>query len=1178
MEKALFSVSCTTCRARIAVRSRSAIGQILECPKCSSMVMISPPDGWVEEVASPPQPAAPLAKAQAVVVTPPSDKTTKTVSGAPPLRESASGKAAVTPPPVQTVAAATAVSSAAAADMTTTIVATEPSIADAAPPSPPLEPVNTEGPQAIAVRMGFTPYTVPEAVAGRTYLSALTQSFFGRLAVLVLSGLVGLAGVLGIWRYVSHRQQPAVTKSGESTPEATADPAIPKSSLEQINRRWLPEDTICVLDLRPSRMARQSQVDLVDSLAQSRQPYAEVQSLRLALNLRHDQIRRVTWASTDLGDASKNSVAVLELEDGLDPAKFAPKGEEVKLGAGITAHRLRGAGWRNTVVAADARRIIAGNEDLLRRLAARGGDAQLSNAPMELLLTKFVPTGEVAVLLDFSTARNASWKLPADWLDVWPDGKSSWRLLCETPLAMGLSVQTAGEHRCELGLVCSGETMAERLRLEMVKLIDEALHALPQHIAGLKKTVPPDKVGAEACDQYRQSLEDLQASLHSYGCETTDRILWLRLGWNGQGLPGWIASMLDCKPAWSADRLAAARAVDEKNHGDLLKALHDYAKAQSPERFPAGAAGGARMFGPETRLSWIAELLPYLGHSDWKLDFANNWKSAENQRVTQRPLPEAVNPALGPAVAAGDYPVTHYVGAAGVGEDAAGLPPDDPRAGVFGYERQTRPQDLARGGANTIAILGVQERCGPWAQGGGATVRALTQQPYVNGPDGFGSGQAGGMVVGMADGSARFISKDVAPEIMEQLVTVRSGDKVNMAALDPQPPNLLEAQPPLIPAKPRPPVAKPKPAPPLDRKLRAQLNEPIQKLSLKNMPLGDAVQLVAAVGALPVTFDPDALEELGVSLHDQITVEAADANVGTLLDKIAAARGLARSVENGQVLLTSTSAYREEPRTLRYTVSDLTRGNPQAAAELAGLVQQFVAPQSWQAAGGIGAIEAEADVLRITQTGHVHHQVVVFCEKLRVARGLPPKSHLDAKAFSLESRVTRANGILGRAMTINAPTGTPLHDTLDQFKQPGTDIFIDRPALAAAGMNENTPTKFRSDGQPLGTVLRRLLDPLGLEWRAVDAATLQVTTKAALAARPEIEFYPVGKRLAGQPATAIIDQIKAAVPDATWNEVAPKAGAAAGVIALDSASQYVIVLQAQPVQVKIEAFLAQGTK
>jgi hypothetical protein len=1147
------------------------------------MVMISPPDGWVEEVATPAQPDATPAKTQSVVVTPPPEKASKTVVSAPPPRQTASAKVGVTPPPVQVVTAATAAPSAAPAAATTTIVATEPPVAEGAiPHSPLVEPIATEGPQAIAVRMGFTPYTIPEAVAGQTYLSALTQSIFGRLAVLTLSGLVGLAGVLGIWKLATHRQPATVTKTDEHAEDPTTGPTTPKSPLDEINRRWLPEETICILDLHPSRLARQSQADLVDSLAPYWQRYADLQILRLALNLRHDQVRRMTWAATDLGETAGNGVTVFELEDGIDPARFAPKGEEVKLGANITAHRIRGAGWRNTVVAFDARRLVVGNEDLLRRLAARGSDARLSGAAMELLLTKFVPSGEVAILADLNRARAASWKLPADWLDVWPEGKASWRLLCEAPLAMGLSVQGGGDRRCELALVCSGETMAEKLRLETVKLLDAALHGLPPHIAGLKKTVPPEKVGAGAADQYRQSLEDLHTSLHTYGCETTDSILWLRLGWNGQGLLGWVASVLDCKPAWSADRLSAARAVDESNHVGLLKALSNFAKGQNPEQFPAGAAGGARMFGPQTRLSWIARLLPFLGHGDWALNYDNNWKSAENQHVTQRPLPEVINPALGPAMAPGDFPVTHYVGAAGVGEDAAGLPPNDDRAGVFGYDRQTRRQDLVRGGANTIAILGVQgERCGPWAQGGGATVRALTQQPYINGPDGFGSGQAGGMVVGMADGSARFISKDISPEIMEDLVKVRSGDKVNMAALDPRPPAVLEpappAAPPMVPTKPLPAVTKPKPVPPLDRKLVAQLSEPIQKLTLKNMPLGDAVRLVAAVGSLPVTFDPDALEELGISLHDPITVESADGKVGPLLDKIAAARGLERTVENGQVLLTSPSAYREEPRTVPYTVSDLTRGDARASAELAAILQRFVAPQSWKAAGGSGTIDIDGDVLRITQTGHVHFQIALFCEKLRTARGLPPKSHLDPKVINLESRIVRAKPMLGRTITINAPTGTPLHEILDQFKHPGTEIYVDRPALASAGLSENTPTKLRAESLMQNTALHQLLDPLGLGWRAVDANMLQITTKAALASRLEVEFYPVAKRLAGQPPAALIDQIKAASPGAAWSDGEAKPGAA-GAIAFDPASQYMIVLQTQPVQGLIEAFLSQTAK
>ncbi len=61
-------------------------------------------------------------------------------------------------------------------------------------------------------------------------------------------------------------------------------------------------------------------------------------------------------------------------------------------------------------------------------------------------------------------------------------------------------------------------------------------------------------------------------------------------------------------------------------------------------------------------------------------------------------------------------------------------------------------------------------------------MRPLTQRPYVNGPDGFGSGQPGGMLAGMADGSVRFISKDVDPGVIEQLATIHGNDGATAAA------------------------------------------------------------------------------------------------------------------------------------------------------------------------------------------------------------------------------------------------------------------------------------------------------------------------------------------------------------------------------------------------------------
>ena len=39
----MFHISCTTCHSRLKVRDETAVGQIHTCPRCGSMVMVTPP-------------------------------------------------------------------------------------------------------------------------------------------------------------------------------------------------------------------------------------------------------------------------------------------------------------------------------------------------------------------------------------------------------------------------------------------------------------------------------------------------------------------------------------------------------------------------------------------------------------------------------------------------------------------------------------------------------------------------------------------------------------------------------------------------------------------------------------------------------------------------------------------------------------------------------------------------------------------------------------------------------------------------------------------------------------------------------------------------------------------------------------------------------------------------------
>jgi hypothetical protein len=91
-------------------------------------------------------------------------------------------------------------------------------------------------------------------------------------------------------------------------------------------------------------------------------------------------------------------------------------------------------------------------------------------------------------------------------------------------------------------------------------------------------------------------------------------------------------------------------------------------------------------------------------------------------------------------------------------------------------------RDITDGLSCTAMIAGVSKDVGPWSAGGRSTIRALTAQPYVNGPDGLGG--SNGVAIGMADGSVRVLSNKVDPKLFEALVTIHGGEPIDTGQIE----------------------------------------------------------------------------------------------------------------------------------------------------------------------------------------------------------------------------------------------------------------------------------------------------------------------------------------------------------------------------------------------------------
>lgn len=238
--------------------------------------------------------------------------------------------------------------------------------------------------------------------------------------------------------------------------------------------------------------------------------------------------------------------------------------------------------------------------------------------------------------------------------------------------------------------------------------------------------------------------------------------------------------------------------------GDLAASIDylkkDLVRNNRPMAFPQGAyprtfdsERGPRPYPAHERVSFFRELLPYIGDDRYftlreSIDAEKSWNDPANVNYARILVPHFLNPAVGPnssyvKVRGVDSPlaVTHFVGMAGVGPDAAYYDKKDPRAGMFGYDRQTTIEDVKDGLSNTIYMIEADKALlGPWLQGGGATVRGTS----VAGNDigrrgGFSSPAFGGkqgVWVMMGDGSTRYLTKDISPEVFKALCTMAGSD------------------------------------------------------------------------------------------------------------------------------------------------------------------------------------------------------------------------------------------------------------------------------------------------------------------------------------------------------------------------------------------------------------------
>jgi len=249
-------------------------------------------------------------------------------------------------------------------------------------------------------------------------------------------------------------------------------------------------------------------------------------------------------------------------------------------------------------------------------------------------------------------------------------------------------------------------------------------------------------------------------------------------------------------PAVQAPREAARRCQCLNNMAQLGLSLHHF--EFNHEHLPSGTIndqGPIRNEPIGKHISWTIQVLPYLEQSNLykAFDLSAGTYAAANQPVREVVIatfvcpssPENFDPSFG------QHPMSSY---AGVSNDME-VPIDANNNGIFFLNSQLKLTDIGDGVSNTL-FLG--EKTSPfidlgWASGTRATLRnGIFSDPAVfkreTEPNnelgslsvgGFSSYHTGGSNFVFGDGSVRFLSRQIEPEIMQKLCNRKDGKFVS---------------------------------------------------------------------------------------------------------------------------------------------------------------------------------------------------------------------------------------------------------------------------------------------------------------------------------------------------------------------------------------------------------------
>ena len=290
----------------------------------------------------------------------------------------------------------------------------------------------------------------------------------------------------------------------------------------------------------------------------------------------------------------------------------------------------------------------------------------------------------------------------------------------------------------------------------------------------------------------------------------------------------------------------------------------------------------------------------------------------------------------------------------------------------------------------------------------------------------------------------------------------------------------------------------PPPAPEMLKNLKTKL----QDIQLKETSLQNAIAMLSRLSATNISLDHAALIRTGLSPETMINYQGQNSTIDEILAQLLEPLGLAY-IPSGESLFITVPDFTDQDLLEETYAFDAFE--PELSAEaMANIIRTFIAPDSWESAGGEATISRQNHQLRITQTKAGHSATRRLLTKLQGVHDTPEiksatRTHNPTKDDPLAQIITYGT----RQPLSLASFLRQLSSRIDQ------NIVLDELALLRSGISSDQLIEVELKKWPLQDLLKETFTRFGLALEIMDDHTIVVTSESRGQSSMVLRIYAI---------------------------------------------------------------------